>query len=185
MRNTQRFMAMAGVALAAGTVLGVGAAASAAPGADSGTTAAQPRPSGTGNPHTWPGGGNPHIPGGTGNPHSTPTGSPSGSPSNSPTGTPTRPGGGHTWPGAGGNHNWPGGMGNSGGGRWHGTFDGHRRNRNWVQSWAVDTFRSKKACNWVGWIGEKRNLWDDSDCYRIGRGRYILIAHEYGRWHRR
>ena len=105
---------------------------------------------------------------------------------------PGNPGGNHN----GGNHNggnntggdrWPGGMGNNGGGgRWHGTFDGHRRNSKWVQSWAVDTFRTKKACNFVGWLGEQRRMWDDSDCYRIGRNRYILIAHEYGgRHHRR
>ncbi|MDG6109271.1 hypothetical protein Daura_26330 [Dactylosporangium aurantiacum] len=85
----------------------------------------------------------------------------------------------------GGNTNgrWPGGMGNGGGGRWHGTFDGHRRNNDWVQSWAVDTFRNKKACNFVGWLGEQRHLWDDSDCYRIGRNRYVLIAHQYGGRH--
>ncbi|WP_327001445.1 hypothetical protein OHA72_40875 [Dactylosporangium sp. NBC_01737] len=140
MRNAQRFMALASLTLAAGSIIGLGAtAASAAPSADSNTTAIQAPPPGGG------GGG----------------------------------GGGGTGGGGGGSH-WPGGMGNSGGGRWHGTFDGHRRNNGWVQSWAVDTFRSKKACNWVGWIGEQRHLWDDSDCYRIGRNKYILIAHEYG-----
>jgi hypothetical protein len=66
--------------------------------------------------------------------------------------------------------------------RWHGQFDGRRRDHRWAQSWVVDTFRSKKACNFAGWIGEQRNWWDDSDCYRVGRnGRYVLIAHEYGR----
>jgi hypothetical protein len=50
----------------------------------------------------------------------------------------------------------------------------------------VDTFRNKQACNVAGWIGEKRNWWDDSDCYRIGgrNGKYVLIAHQYGRRHR-
>ncbi|GAA3243313.1 hypothetical protein ACFO1B_31130 [Dactylosporangium siamense] len=153
MRNTQRFLTLAGMTLAAGAILGMGAtAASAAPSADSGTTAVQAPPPGGGGGGGQPGGGGGQPGGGGG-----------------------QPGGGPAWPGGMGNNN--------GGGRWHGNFDGHRRNNQWVQSWVVDTFRNKKACNFAGWIGEQRNWWDDSDCYRIGSRnhvRYVLVAHEYG-----
>lgn len=89
-------------------------------------------------------------------------------------------GGGHDGDGRG---DWRGdgrGDGRGGDGRWHGSWDGHR-NGGWVQSWTVRTFPSKRACTLVGWIGEKRGAWDDSDCYRVGRGgKYVLVAHEYG-----
>ncbi|GAB3839553.1 hypothetical protein ACFPIJ_34755 [Dactylosporangium cerinum] len=151
MRNTQRFLTLAGMTLAAGAILGMGAtAASAAPSADSGSSTVQAPPPGGGGG----GGGGGGQPGGGGG----------------------QPGGGPAWPGGMGNNN-------NGGGRWHGNFDGHRRNNQWVQSWVVDTFRNKKACNFAGWIGEQRNWWDDSDCYRIGSRnhvRYVLVAHEYG-----
>jgi hypothetical protein len=133
MRNIQRVLTLAGMTMAAGAVVGMGAqAASAATVPSEHSTVTQPRP------------------------------------------------GGHDNDRNGGDHGRPGPDG-----RWHGNWDGHR-NGNWVQSWTVRTFQSKRACNVAGWIGEQRGAWDDSDCYRIGHsGRYVLVAHEYGGRHRR
>ncbi|WP_433616172.1 hypothetical protein ACQP2P_13905 [Dactylosporangium sp. CA-139114] len=65
-------------------------------------------------------------------------------------------------------------------GRWHGSWDGHRDNRDWDQSWVVRTFQNKRACTAAGWVGERAGMWDDSDCYRVGRSnKYVLVAHEY------
>ena len=131
MRNIQRVLTTAGLALSAGAVFGMAAsAASAATVPDGKGTVTQPRP------------------------------------------------GGHDH--SGGDHR----DGPDRDGRWHGGWDGHR-NGGWVQSWTVRTFPNKRSCTVAGWIGEHRGAWDASDCYRLGRsGRYVLVAHEYGRHHR-
>jgi hypothetical protein len=40
------------------------------------------------------------------------------------------------------------------------------RGRDWVQGY----YRTYGQCNRVGWIGERRGIWDDYDCERVRRG---------------
>lgn len=160
MRNMQRMTAVAGMVLATGAVLGMSAtAASAATVQDGKSTVTQPHPGG----HDHQGGDG--RDGGFGD---------------------GRDGGFGDGRDGGFGDGRDGGFGDGrgGDGRFNGGWDGHR-NGGWVQSWTVRTFDNRRACNFVGWLGEQRGLWDSSDCYRVGRGgRYVLVAHEYsGRHH--
>ena len=54
------------------------------------------------------------------------------------------------------------------------------RGRDWVQGY----YRTYGQCNRVGWIGERRGLWDDYDCERVRRGFRTFYRLEVERdWH--
>ena len=130
MRNTtQRILTLAGMTLAAGGVLGMGATAATA----ATTQGAKPSVAQDG---------------------------------------PRDHNGGH-------NGGWNNGHNNGG---WD---DRHRGGRD--RTWTVGFFPNRKSCLWAGKVGEWRDRWDDSDCYKVNRrGTYVLIAHDYGRrGHRR
>jgi hypothetical protein len=54
------------------------------------------------------------------------------------------------------------------------------RGRDWVQGY----YRTYGQCNRVGWIGERRGLWDDYECERVRRGFRTFFRLEVERdWH--
>lgn len=54
------------------------------------------------------------------------------------------------------------------------------RGRDWVQGY----YRTYGQCNRVGWIGERRGVWDDYDCERVRRGFRTFYRLEVERdWH--
>jgi hypothetical protein len=56
---------------------------------------------------------------------------------------------------------------------------GDRRDR----SYTAGYFRSREACRWWGWIGEKKGKWEDPRCFRIGRNTWVLrVEPDHDRW---
>ena len=48
---------------------------------------------------------------------------------------------------------------------------GDRRDRRYT----IDRlFRSREACQWYGWVGDRAGKWEDPRCHQIGRRLFIL-----------
>jgi len=152
--NTQRILTLAGMTLATGAVLGMGAtAASAATSQDSQATVAQPGPHDNGGDN----GGGHNNGGGNGWGNG---------------------GGGHN--NGGGGNGWGNGH-NNGGGNWWGNGHGNG-GRDHV--WTVGRFPTKKSCDWAGWVGEHNGSWDDAVCVPVGRGYLLIVRDNGHRHHR-
>lgn len=87
-------------------------------------------------------------------------------------------------------HNDGHGNGNgNGNGNQDWSHNGHNGDHRW-DPWGHDTakvagvFKSRNACEVVGWIGEKGHKWDSYDCDRVGRMYVLKVEKHFGDWHR-
>ncbi|WP_433217493.1 hypothetical protein ACQP00_09825 [Dactylosporangium sp. CS-047395] len=70
-------------------------------------------------------------------------------------------------------------------GQSHGDAHGHRGDRTDRRTYSVGFVRGRQACERAATIGERRGLWDEGNCYRVGRGNtYLLRATDYQGRHR-
>jgi hypothetical protein len=67
----------------------------------------------------------------------------------------------------------------------HDDGHGHRGDRAASRTYSVGFVRGRQACERAATVGERRGLWDEGNCYRVGHGNtYLLRATDYQGRHR-